>query len=239
MIKSAGTEAREKSENVSRGDSGISKQGEIKTKIMDSYVDQISKDLHELSDKTLKSYTKKAHTSADRAWKKIDKEEDASMSTDGTKYPDKQARHTKNADDAYKVWKKRTFGISNAKKKITNEDVELTQEEIDFIESTLDEDIDLDEGKRGRPPKEGSQAWKDRVENETSEPGMHIMNQLQKAKISLQGGIPIHFKNGDKVHVSGNHASKILTKYGELKPTEKEEMQKELASSHENFKKHL
>lgn len=81
--------------------------------------------LDELSPKVLKSYVKKATTSAQRAWDKGDKEEDKSMSTDGYKYPEKQARHQRNATAQHKVWAKRDTGLTMAKKKLRKEDLHL------------------------------------------------------------------------------------------------------------------
>ena len=69
--------------------------------------------LDELSKDTLKSYVKKASTSASRAWKKADSEEDKAMSTDGMKYPEKQARHNANANAALKTWRKRDAGLKS------------------------------------------------------------------------------------------------------------------------------
>lgn len=82
-------------------------------------------EIQELSKKTLKSYTKKATTSADRAWAKADKEEDKSMATDGEKYPEKQARHQDNANKAIGTWRKRDSGLATAKKKLGEEIEEL------------------------------------------------------------------------------------------------------------------
>lgn len=70
--------------------------------------------IDELSKKTLKSYMRKAGTSLDRANTKMDKEEDKAMSTDGNKYPEKQARHMANANAAHKTWLKRDIGLSLA-----------------------------------------------------------------------------------------------------------------------------
>jgi hypothetical protein len=74
--------------------------------------------IDELSKGTLKSYTKKANTSAERAWKKADKEEDKAMSTDGEKYPEKAERHQKAASAAIGTWKKRQDGIKAAAKRL-------------------------------------------------------------------------------------------------------------------------
>lgn len=83
--------------------------------------------LDELSRKTLKSYQRKAGTSAQRAWDKGDKEEDKSMSTDGTKYPEKQKRHQDAAQVQHKIWRKRDKGLGMVKKKL-GEDVDLLDE---------------------------------------------------------------------------------------------------------------
>lgn len=80
--------------------------------------------IDELSKKTLKSYQKKATTSSEKAWNKADKEEDKAMSTDGTKYPEKQERHMKAAGDAIKTWRKREAGLGLAKQKLAKEEVE-------------------------------------------------------------------------------------------------------------------
>ncbi len=71
------------------------------------------------------------------------------------------------------------------------------------------------------------------------EAGQHIMNQLSKAKTSMLGGSKIHFTHGDSKEVSGTHAAKILTKYAGLKPNEKEDFQKFVGHSHENLMKHV
>ena len=78
----------------------------------------------ELSKNTLKSYMKKADKSYQVADKKIDREEDKAMSTDGNKYPEKQARHVANATSATKTLKKRIAGRKMATKKLAKEDIE-------------------------------------------------------------------------------------------------------------------
>lgn len=135
---------------------------------------------------------------------------------------------------------KRHKGIETAVKKLTKEDteVELTQEEIERIEATL---ADLDEG-RGRPPKEGSDAWKKRQEAgaaEQDEPRQHPIQQLERIKRDMRGGGDFKHKDGSTHHVTGGQAAKILDKYHGLKPAEKEAMQKEIHGSHAGLKKHL
>lgn len=82
--------------------------------------------LDELSPKTLKSYVKKAGSYTGRSsWglaKKGEKEEDKSMSTDGYKYPEKQARHQKAASKLYHKSNNRDKGMELANKKLRKED---------------------------------------------------------------------------------------------------------------------
>jgi len=104
---------------------------------------------------------------------------------------------------------------------------------------SLRESVELDEA-RGRPPKEGSAAWKARQSSTTaSEPRQHIIQQLQRAKLSMDGGSKIKFHDGSEHHVSGNHASKILDKFEGLKPFEKMAFQKKVGHSHDNLKSEL
>lgn len=70
--------------------------------------------IQELDKKTLKSYIKKATTSRDRHDRKADQEEDKAMSTDGNKYPEKQARHTATASKHYLKYFNRNRGIEKA-----------------------------------------------------------------------------------------------------------------------------
>ena len=92
---------------------------------------------------------------------------------------------------------------------------------------------DLDEV-RGRPRKNPLP-----IGDVEPEPRQHIMQQLQRAKLSMRGGEDVTFKNGKKGHVSGTHASKILSRYAGMRPAEKEDFQKKISASHEAFKEHL
>ncbi len=124
------------------------------------------------------------------------------------------------------------------RKILRKEETDLTQEEIDFIEATMD---DLDEG-RGRPPKEGSDAFKRRQEEgqaTADEPRQHPIQQLERIKRDMRGGADFLHRDGSTHHVTGSQASKILDKYQGLKPSEKETMQKEIHGSHAGLKKHL
>jgi hypothetical protein len=77
------------------------------------------------------------------------------------------------------------------------------------------------------------------LEKPKREADQHIMNQLQKAKTSMRGGETIHFTHGESKHVSGSHAAKLLSKYAEMKPSEKEDFQKKIGHSHEQLMKHV
>lgn len=77
------------------------------------------------------------------------------------------------------------------------------------------------------------------LEKPKTEAGQHVINQLQKAKTSMQGGSTIHFTHGESKHVSGSHAAKLITKYQGMKPSEKEDFQKDISHSHERLMKHV
>jgi hypothetical protein len=71
------------------------------------------------------------------------------------------------------------------------------------------------------------------------EANQHIIQQLQRAKLSMRGGETINFTHGDSQHVAGHHAAKLLTKYAGMKPDEKEAFQKKIGHSHANLKSEL
>jgi hypothetical protein len=126
------------------------------------------------------------------------------------------------------------------------------------------EEVELDEA-RGRPKKAGQMDYtvhprtKEKLmhnnpehmkkiealqkngilEKPKTEANQHIMNQLQKAKLSMHGGSTIQFTHGSAKHVSGTHAAKLLTKYAGMKPDEKEAFQKKIGHSHEELMKHV
>lgn len=128
----------------------------------------------------------------------------------------------------------------------------------------MKEDVELDEA-RGRPKKGASKDFtihpktKEKlmhnnpadmkkiellqknkiIDKPKVEAGQHIMNQLQKAKLSMRGGETINFTHGESKHVSGAHAAKLLTKYAGMKPSDKEAFQKKIGHSHENLKSEI
>jgi hypothetical protein len=88
---------------------------------------------------------------------------------------------------------------------------------------------------RGRPRKNPLPTG----QSDEPEPRQHIMQQLQRAKLSMRGGEHVTFKDGTKHHVAGQHAEKILAKYSAMKPAGKEEFQKKIGASHAAFKAEL
>jgi hypothetical protein len=72
-----------------------------------------------------------------------------------------------------------------------------------------------------------------------TEANQHIIQQLQRAKLSMRGGETVNFTHGDPHHVAGTHASKLLDKYAGMKPDEKESFQKKIGHSHANLKSEL
>lgn len=139
---------------------------------------------------------------------------------------------------AFRKVRNKITGIERATSRLTKEEVELTQEEIDRLDAMM---TDLEEG-RGRPPKEGSEAWKKRQAEgaaEQDEPRQHPIQQLERIKRDMRGGADFKHRDGSTHHLTGVQASKILAKYHGLKPAEKETMQKEIHGSHAGLKKHL
>lgn len=96
------------------------------------------------------------------------------------------------------------------------------------------EDVELDEA-RGRPRKNPLPTG----QSDEPEPRQHIIQQLQRAKLSMRGGEHVTFKDGTKHMVPGHHAEKILAKYSAMKPAGKEEFQKKISASHAAFKEEL
>lgn len=206
-------------------------------------------ELDELSKATLGAYVKKAagsaaHNAMTHGQKKAEQDEVDRITNRHMSFGDKDKIHAalktthRDVEAPREKAGKRIAGINMAVKKLTKEEAELTQEEIDFIEATM---ADLEEG-RGRPPKEGSEAWKKRQAEgaaEQDEPRQHPIQQLERIKRDMRGGADFKHRDGSVHHVTGAQASKILDKYHGLKPAEKETMQKEIHASHAGLKKHL
>lgn len=93
----------------------------------------------------------------------------------------------------------------------------------------------VDEGRRGRPPKDPVARAKFYAAV-MDEPDQHIMMQLKKAADS-EKAYHVTFKNGQKHPVEPEHAKKVMGKYMGMKPDEKKVFQKKVAKSHEHFMK--
>jgi hypothetical protein len=151
--------------------------------------------------------------------------------------------------DAEKAFEKRAAARKNAK---------------EFLKSYKKEEAEITEA-RGRPKKAGARDFtihpktKEKLmhnnpehmkrierlqktgilQKPKTEANQHIIQQLQRAKLSMRGGETVNFTHGDPTHVSGTHASKLLDKYAGMKPNEKEAFQKKIGHSHENLKSEL
>ena len=128
-----------------------------------------------------------------------------------------------------KTYGGRINGVEKAKV-MASEEVEFSQEEIDFIEATMS---DLDEG-RGRPPKEGSAAHKAKMQQDLSDmPALGI--QVRKAASINK---PVTFMNGQSKNLTNGHISRFNDHMDARKTSqEKAAFQKRAHSSHDEFVK--
>jgi hypothetical protein len=104
-----------------------------------------------------------------------------------------------------------------------------------YVRVPATEEVEIDEA-RGRPRKNPLPA---NQQSTAPEPRQHIMQQLQRAKLSMQGSGKVTFKDGSTHDIHGAHASKALDKYAGMKPAEKEAFQKKIGASHAAFKAEL
>ncbi|CAB4143598.1 hypothetical protein UFOVP447_186 [uncultured Caudovirales phage] len=190
-------------------------------------------------------YKKSMHESIDEA--KVDGVAAGSMDNDGhlcaTKVFHKEwaegtpifSQHAEPDADGNIAWYDVMFehGIE---KRVSTDDLEILMAESHerHGKRKMKEEAELDEA-RGRPRKNPLPAGK----SDEPEPRQHIIQQLQRAKLSMRGGEHVTFKDGTKHHVSGQHAEKILAKYSAMKPAGKEEFQKKIHASHAAFKAEL
>ena len=107
--------------------------------------------------------------------------------------------------------------------------------------SKTNEEVSLDEG-RGRPPKEGSAAWKKRQSEgggDSDTPGLH--GQLIKHK-HLQNAPPkIKFTNGEEAHISPAHRDRAIKHLEGMigpgkNPQARDNAVKAMSHSHAGFK---
>lgn len=120
--------------------------------------------------------------------------------------------------------------ISSKAANRVREEVELTQGEIENIEAML---ADLDEG-RGRPPKEGSAAWKAKQQQDLADmPALSV--QIRKASSMNK---PVTFMDGKSHEISQHHIDKFHDHMDARKTTQdKGAFQKRAHTSHDEFKK--
>lgn len=119
----------------------------------------------------------------------------------------------------------------------------LRKEDSDVLSAEEQERLDaiwasLEEGRRGRPPKdpEARAKWETA---DTEEPDQHIINQLKKAADSEDKPFHVAFKNGKKHPVHHTDAKKLVKKYMGMKPADKETFQNKIEKSHEDMKSEL
>lgn len=202
----------------------LAQQGEYKKTIGESVEDDGVEQIDELSKATLRSYAQNAKDQMSRSDTVAGRLTGERMA--GAKPSAKERFHSQRAD-------KRHAGLGLAIDKLAREEVELSAEELERIES-LAAELELDEA-RGRPRKDAAKS----PEDEANEPRQHIIQQLQRAKLSMQGGAKVRFANGETHDVHGRHASALLDKYAGMKPHEKEAFQKKIGASHEGLKSEL
>lgn len=184
----------EKAYGVGAGDTGVNDQRkppEGSTQYPtgkfaeDMEVDALDDDvLYELSGKTLKSYVKKAGGTGNRSgWgiaKKGEKEEDKGMSTDGYKYPEKQARHQAAASKLYHKSNNRDKGVEKAKARLKKEDFAL--EDIDALLIIIEQLIEDDKPAPKKP------TWS----SDTPSPGKYnkdsVANAIKNNRTGKIGG---------------------------------------------------
>jgi hypothetical protein len=153
------------------------------------------------------------------------RERDYDISPDGTSSKLKKPQSFAKMDRDVKSSMRALKTIKKA-----NEDVELTQEEIDFIEATM---ADLDEG-RGRPPKEGSAAYKAKMQQDLSDmPALGV--QIRKAASINK---PVTFMDGKSKQISDNHINRFHDHMDSRKTSQdKSAFQKRAHKSHDEFVK--
>lgn len=102
------------------------------------------------------------------------------------------------------------------------------------------EELELDEAKRGRPPKVGSKAFlaaKSKAqsgEGEEQEADKNIINQMRKKPVADHHTLT--FNNGEKKQVHVQHVNKALSMFANTtKPADKEKLQNSLSHSHDRF----
>ena len=180
-------------------------------------------ELDELSKATMGSYINKAKDSIDAAsWR--------------TGY--RQGVDISRADSTTLIPRAKEKQLSRRHKGIETAVSKLTKEEQDFIDSLNNGTFDLEEGRRGRPPKEGSAAWHAQQQgDQEDEPDQHIINQVKKAADSTDKPFTIKYKDGSSHDLHHTHAQKVLNRYMSAKPAQKADHQAHIEKSHKHMMK--
>lgn len=121
--------------------------------------------------------------------------------------------------------------------RVMTEDMKiLAQESHMNHKKKVKEEAELEEGRRGRPPKEGSAAWHAQQQgDQEDEPDQHIINQVKKAADSTDNPYHVTYKDGSKHPLHHTDAKKVLDRYMASKPSEKEAHQETIAKSHKHM----
>jgi hypothetical protein len=148
-------------------------------------------------------------------------------------YPDKPLHYqVKKIGDKYNVYHKNNIG---GKIHFSSDSESKAKEWM-----KQNEELELDEAKRGRPPKEGSKAWQaakskaQSGEGEEQEADKNIVNQMRKKPVGDHHSLT--FNNGEKKQVHVQHVNKALSMLSNTpKPADREKLQNSLSHSHDRF----
>lgn len=189
-------------------------------------------ELSEVSAKLLKNkYMSKARSDRDSAWANDYRYSDLTGNPNDSD-EEQDAKDDRRAE-------KREKGIALARAK-TNKSGKSGST---IAKVKANEEVEIKK-RRGRPTKVGSAAYiaqqkaKEAGEAEGPEPDEHIMNQVRKAADSGMMPHKIKYADGSTHSLHRVHARAVIAKYNRLKPFAKEDMQAEIAKSHEHMMKH-
>ena len=148
-------------------------------------------------------------------------------------YPDKPLHYqVKKIGDKYNVYHKNNIG---GKIHFSSDSESKAK---DWMKQN--EQLELDEAKRGRPPKVGSKAFlaaKSKAqsgEGEEQEADKNIVNQMRKKPVGDHHTLT--FNNGEKKQIHVQHVNKALSMFANTsKPADKEKLQNSLSHSHDRF----
>ena len=125
---------------------------------------------------------------------------------------------------------KKNIHTENIPMRASSRPVRAVMSIFEMNKKTYNEDIELDEAKRGRPRKD---LTKSASEDEQQEADQNIHTQLHKV---LSTGKHVTFNSGEKKEILPQHAHKALSMLQNSKPSERLAIQHSLAHSHNRFK---